>query len=150
MPITEEGRKRLSESRKGKPLSAETRAKMSAAKKGKKLPAEVCAKISKSHIGITHSDATKKAISEAKIKYAAMREKMTGFKYNIDDSPAFTADSRQFQKPYWIDDKSWTEQKTNAFLWKLLAISWTTRNLWDREKDWINSLFKNIEIVDKF
>lgn len=135
---------------KGKPKTEEAKAKMRAAKLGKKLPAKTRQKMSMSRTGHTHSEETKAKISEAKIACAALREKLTGTKYNIDDSHILTSDSRQYQKPYWIDDKCWTEFKTNCELWHLIDLSCTTRNLWPKEKEWIHAIFKNIEIIDNF
>ena len=150
MAHTEEAKAKMSAAKKGKKFTEEHRAALSAAKKGIKRAPEVCAKIAASHTGLKHSEETLAKISEAKIKYAAYREKMTGFKYNMDDSHVLTSESRQYQKPDWLNDKCWTEFKTNQMLFKLIEISLTKRNLWQREKDWINALFKNIVIEDHF
>ena len=150
MAHTEEAKAKMSAAKKGKKFTPEHRAALSAAKKGVKRPPEVCAKIGAAHRGMKRTEEQKKTISEAKIKYAAIREKMTGFKYNMDDSHVMQSDSRQYQKPYGVNDKKWTEFKTNQMLFKLIEISLTQRNLWQREKDWINSLFKNILIENHF
>ena len=136
--------------KKGHVFTEEHKANLRKAKLGKKLPAETCAKMSASKVGHETTEETREKISEAKIKYAAIREKYTGSKYNLDNSHVMTSDSRQYQKPYWIDDKCWTEYKTNCELWHLIDISFTRRNLWQREKDWINAIFKGIEIIDNF
>lgn len=71
-PRSEETRKRISESWKTRPpVSAETRLKMSIARKGKKHSEETKAKMrgeNNSFYGKTHSEATRKKLSEISIK----------------------------------------------------------------------------------
>lgn len=100
-------------------------------------------------MGHETTEETRAKIAEMKVKYAAIREKFTGFKYT-DERHLRTNDSRQYQKPYWINDDCWTEFKTNCELWHLVDLMHTKRNLWQREKEWINAIFKGIEIIDKF
>ena len=64
--ITEEGRKRISESKKGKKASIESRKKMSDAKKGITLSEEHKRKISESEKGRIFSDDHKRKLSESK------------------------------------------------------------------------------------
>lgn len=65
--ISEEGRKRISESKKGKKTSLETRQKMSKAKIGKSLSAEHKKSISESEKGRNFSDTHREKLSKSKL-----------------------------------------------------------------------------------
>lgn len=64
-PLSEETKKKISESQKGKKMSEETRRKMSESQKGKKMSEETRRKLSESHKGKHPSEEHRKKISEA-------------------------------------------------------------------------------------
>lgn len=64
-PRSEETRKKMSESRKGRQFSEETRRKISEAKKGKHLSEETKCKLSGAHKGKHHLEETRRRMSEA-------------------------------------------------------------------------------------
>ena len=66
---SEETRKKLSESMKGREVSEETRRKISEANKGKTRSEETRRKISESHKGKTHSEETRMKMSESNARY---------------------------------------------------------------------------------
>ncbi len=66
---SEESKRKISESNRGKRRSEETRRKMSKANKGKHLSEEHKRKISEAHKGNRHSEETKRKMSEARKLY---------------------------------------------------------------------------------
>lgn len=66
--LSEETKKKISESNKGKKISEETKKKMSEARKGKKLSEETKKKISECNSNKKHTEDTKNKIREAKYK----------------------------------------------------------------------------------
>jgi group I intron endonuclease len=67
VPISDETRKKLSDSHKGKRLSPESQAKRVASVTGQKRSPETCRKISESNIGKAHPDHVKKALLVANL-----------------------------------------------------------------------------------
>jgi len=65
-PLTEEHKRKLSESQKGKKLSEEHKRKISKTQKGRKMSEEHRRKISESGKGKTHSQESRKRMSDAK------------------------------------------------------------------------------------
>ena len=63
--LSEEARRKISKSKKGKKRSEETRRKMSESLKGKKHSEETCKKMSESHKGKKRSEETRRKISES-------------------------------------------------------------------------------------
>lgn len=80
---SEETKRKMSETHKGKKLSEETRKKMSKFQKNKVVSKETRRKISKGHIGIRHSEETKRKMStDRKGKFVGKDSSLYGRKFS--------------------------------------------------------------------